>query len=440
MRKICASSKCARDGVVDRARRGQVVAERLLQHHARLRASIRPARARLAQIAGEQAGRGGQVVHAVRARPARARPGRGIAGGLGWRRGRRSSAGARKSVPGVAVAQGFGSMKPRTLSSMKAEKASRPQSWRPTPMMRVPAGRLPCRCAMYSAGSSLRTDRSPAPPNTTMSSGTSDSPRPLARGPDKDCRRSSARSDLIRCSCMLASSLMSVASAGAAGDSRVGIQRERRAQQGRRLRRADHLDRDRCQVGEKRPLASKRARNGGLREPSAQPRHDAAADVDAAARAQRQRQVARGGCRERRRTACSASAHAASLPRERAAATMSAAAGRAPGRAGVSIARSARCMSTRPWPQTARSAETWPWRTPIAPSTACSRGVPAASVTWPPSPCSGNQPPRPSGTRPETPRPVPGPMRPTARRAPPRHRRPAAARRAAAPAAPAPAR
>lgn len=37
--------------------------------------------------------------------------------------------------------------------------------------MRVEGGRLPCRCAMYNAGSSLRTERSPAPPKMIMSSG-----------------------------------------------------------------------------------------------------------------------------------------------------------------------------------------------------------------------------------------------------------------------------
>src|SRR5258706_1174565 len=39
--------------------------------------------------------------------------------------------------------------------------------------MRVSAGRLQCRCAMYSAGSNLRADRSPPPPKMIMSSGRS---------------------------------------------------------------------------------------------------------------------------------------------------------------------------------------------------------------------------------------------------------------------------
>ena len=71
--------------------------------------------------------------------------------------------------------------------------------------------------------------------------------------------------------------------------------------------------------------------------------------------------------------------------------------------------------SDKPWPHTARSAEAWPpCRCASQANTACSRGVMAAKETCPPSPSMGTQPPRPLGSRPDTPKPVPGPIKPMA--------------------------
>ena len=64
---------------------------------------------------------------------------------------------------------------------------------------------------------------------------------------------------------------------------------------------------------------------------------------------------------------------------------------------------------TSPAPDGTRSAETWPkrWRSTARIAASCSSV--AASVTWPPSPLTADQRPPSCGSRPETPRPVPGP-------------------------------
>ena len=63
MRKVCVSREHLADAIVDLARRGEVVADRLLQHHARLRRD----QAGAAEIAADrtvEVGRGGEIEHA----------------------------------------------------------------------------------------------------------------------------------------------------------------------------------------------------------------------------------------------------------------------------------------------------------------------------------------------------------------------------------------
>ena len=88
---------------------------------------------------------------------------------------------------------------------------------------------------------------------------------------------------------------------------------------------------------------------------------------------------------------------------------------------------------TRPGPDSARSADTWPKRSRSTARIDASRALAAGSVTWPPSPTITRQPASPSDTRPDTPRPVPGPM--TASAAPAAPEPPPTARRSSGPSA-----
>ena len=71
-------------------------------------------------------------------------------------------------------------------------------------------------------------------------------------------------------------------------------------------------------------------------------------------------------------------------------------------------ALAARCRLTMPAPERTRSADTWPSSSRSQSRTRASPASAAASVAWPPSPTTGTGP---AGvlSRPETPRPVPGP-------------------------------
>ena len=103
MRKICVLGEMRADRVVDRARRGQALADRLFHHHARPSAD-QPGGAEAVADRPEQLGRGGEVEHPHRRRAARPEQPRQFGPARRRRRRRPGCSGAgRGSAPRVGL-------------------------------------------------------------------------------------------------------------------------------------------------------------------------------------------------------------------------------------------------------------------------------------------------------------------------------------------------
>ena len=170
MRKACVSLNTERTDAVDLLRARQVVAERLLEHDAHVRA-VQPGGAELlADLPGTGAGWWRGTAPRSSALRARVEPVASAGVVLGLRQVHAQVVQQRGEARELLVARAAWRTR-RPGSAPAARRGSRRRSARRArrARMRPPAGSLPWRKAWNSAGISLRQARSPVPPKRTRS-------------------------------------------------------------------------------------------------------------------------------------------------------------------------------------------------------------------------------------------------------------------------------